>query len=71
MNKFNELSLVYIDKIKIIQRKGCSSDIEIKLRQLMSSANSLSDSREILDLVRVAREIDKANQATASACRLY
>ena len=71
MSKFNELSLIYIDKIKIIQRQGCSSDIEIKLRQLMASAKSLSSSREIIDLARTAKEIDKANQATASACRLY
>jgi len=71
MSKFNELSLVYIDKIKIIQRKGCSSDIEIKLRGLMESAKSLSSSRDIIDLARVAKEIDKTNQATASACRLY
>ena len=71
MSKFNELGLIYIDKIKIIQRSGCSSDIEIKLRGLMESAKSLSGSRDIINLAGIAREIDKANQATASACRLY
>jgi len=71
MNKLNELGLVYIDKIKIIQRKGCGSDIEIELRALMDSAKALSSSREIIGLARFAKDIDKINQATASACKLY
>ena len=50
MKKFNELSLVYIDKIKIIQRKGCSSDIEISLINLMSSyqKDSAQDLKQII-----------------------
>lgn len=70
MNKFNELGLIYIDKIKIIQRNGCSSDIEVELRTLMSSAKNLSSSREIIGLARYAKDIGKINQA-AGACKLY
>jgi hypothetical protein len=70
MNKFNELGLIYIDKIKIIQRKGCDSEIENELRTLMNSAASLSSSREIIGLARFAKEIDKINQV-AGACKLY
>jgi len=71
MNKFNELGLIYIDKIKIVQREGCSSDIEVKLTTLMDSAKALSSSREIITLARFAKDIDKINQATTSACKLY
>jgi len=71
MSKFNELSLIYIDKIKIIQRKGCRGDIEVGLRNLMNKANSLEGSKGIKDLAIIAEDIDKANQATTSACRVY
>jgi len=70
MNKFNELSLIYIDKIRIIQRAGCGSDIEVELRALMSSATALSSSKEIIGLVKYAKDIDKINQA-AGVCKLY
>ncbi|MFA7707543.1 MAG: hypothetical protein WCX73_01205 [Candidatus Pacearchaeota archaeon] len=71
MNKFNELSLIYIDKIKIIERKGCGSDIEPSLRILMNSAQNLSSSKEIIGLANYAKNINTINKATASACRLY
>ena len=71
MSKFNELGLIYIDKIKIIQRKDCSSDIEIPLINLINQAKSLSGSREILDLVSISKEIDITNKIATSACRLY
>jgi len=71
MNKFNELGLIYIDKIAIIQRKGCSSNLETELRALMDSAKTLSSSKEIIRLTNFAKDIDKINQATESACRLY
>ena len=70
MNKFNELGLIYIDKIKIIQREGCGSDIEVELRALMNSAEALSSSREIIGLARYAKDINKINQA-AGVCKLY
>lgn len=70
MNKFNELGSIYLDKIKIIQRNGCDSNIEVELRTLMDSAKSLSSSREIIGLTRFAKDIDKMNQV-AGACKLY
>jgi hypothetical protein len=70
MNKFYELSLIYIDKIKIIERKGCGFDIEPTLRGLMDSSKALDESRDILALVNFAKRVDKLNQA-AGACRLY
>lgn len=70
MNKFYELSLIYIDKIKIIQRKDCGFDIERALRSLMDYSKDLDESRDIIGLVSYSKRFDQLNQA-AGACRLY
>lgn len=70
MNKFNELSLVYIDKIKIIENKGCSSNIEAKLRIMMDSAKALKSSGDIISLDDQADVINSIN-LDAGECGLW
>jgi hypothetical protein len=69
-NRFNELSLVYIDKIKIIENKGCSSNIEGNLRNLMVSAKALKSSKDLAGLKQQADVIDAMN-LNAGNCRLW
>ncbi len=69
-NKFNELSLVYIDKIKIIENKGCSSNTEAKLRIMMDSAKALKSSENIISLANQADVINSIN-LNAGECGLW
>jgi len=67
-SKFDELSLIYIDKIKIIERKGCSSNIGAKLGAMQGDINS---SRDLIGLVDEINSIDVMNEGVKSGCRLY
>jgi len=69
-NKFNELSLVYIDKIKIIENKGCSSNIEGNLRNMMDSAKELKSSKDLAGLDYQSDIINSIN-LDAGACGLW
>jgi len=71
MNKFNELSLIYLDKIKIIENQGCSSNIQGNLRTMMDSAKALKSSKDLVVLEAQAEVVDAVNQATSSGCKLY
>lgn len=71
MSKFNELGKVYINKIKIIEMKECSSNIEGKLSSTMSSAKQIDSSEEIKNLYSDIKEIETINGATTEGCRLF
>lgn len=71
MNKLNELSLIYINKIDIIEKKGCSSSISNKLIALTNSAKSIKSSQKIPELFEQAKEINLINQGTSEGCKLY
>ncbi len=72
MNKFNELSLVYLDKIKIIQSKGCDSNIEANLMLMMDSAKSLKSSKDLIELSYQAEIVESINSnAGANNCGLW
>ena len=71
MSKFNELSLIYINKIDIIERKGCSSSIGSKLSVIRGSAGRLQSSDELLALFEQIDEIGLINQGTSEGCKLY
>jgi hypothetical protein len=71
MNKFNELGKVYLDKIKIIESKGCSSNVELKLNTAMEMANNLQSSQGLINLYSQIKDIQNMNGATTLACRLY
>jgi len=67
-NKFNQLSEVYLKKIEIIKRKGCSSNIGPKLESMIYP---LVASTELLLLQSQAEEINIINDGEESDCRLY
>lgn len=71
MNKLNELSDIYFDKITIIERKECKSNTGPKLTALKAGASSLKDSRDIIALYTLSEEIDSINEGVRSGCRLY
>jgi hypothetical protein len=71
MNKFSELASVYIRKIDIIERKGCSSNIKGQLIRMQNKSLSLENSRGLLQLWEESQQMEIANQAVKSNCRLY
>ena len=66
--KFNQLLEIYLKKIEIIKRKGCSSNIGPKLESMTSPLDSSS---ELLLLRSQAEEINIINDGEESDCRLY
>lgn len=71
MNKLNELGLVYNDKIKIIERKGCMPRIKNKLLDLMNNAKALGYSSDLIKLGEYSEEIDSINEMADPGCKLF
>jgi hypothetical protein len=69
MNRFEELSRVYVDKIKIVELKGCSSTLGNDLTSLATLSNALNDSQDLFLISEMAKTFDAKNMA--SICRLY
>ena len=69
MKRFEELSLVYIDKIKIIESKGCSSAIEPDLKGMVELTRVLDNSEDLFMISRNAEKIDAKNRG--AVCKLY
>ena len=67
-SKFDQLSLIYLDKIEIIDRKGCQSNVGPKLASLLGQ---LKDSRDLLIWYNEAQDIDSINNLARSGCVLY
>ncbi len=67
-SKFDELTKVYLDKIKIIEREGCQSNLGQKLNSVLGPLN---DSRELIGLYNNVQEIDSINKLEKSGCQLY
>jgi hypothetical protein len=71
MNKFNELGWVYLEKIKIMEMKGCSSNIQLVLNQAMKIAKAMPNSQGLQELDDQILSIDKINEAASEGCRLF
>lgn len=69
--KMNELSKVYMDKAKIIERSNCDAKIVDKIANVMIGAKNITNSKNILTLGTLADEINSINIAGNSGCRLY
>ena len=67
-SKFDELTKVYLDKIKVIEREGCQSNLGQKLNSVLGPLN---DSRELIGLYNNVQEIDSINKLEKSGCQLY
>lgn len=66
--KFDELAKIYLDKIEIIERKDCKSNIGSKLSSLLGK---IEDSRGLIGLNAAAEDIDSINRQAKSGCQLY
>ncbi len=64
--RFDELASIYIEKIKIVERVGCQSNIAGKLKEVLGDINN---SRELIGLYNNIQEIDSINQI--SNCKIY
>ena len=67
-SKFNELSLVYSDKMKVIQRYGCGTSIGIDLDLIRTQ--KISSSKEFVSLETNIERLDASNSA-AKGCKLW
>jgi len=66
--KFDELARIYLDKIQIIERQDCKSNVGSKLNFLLGD---LEDSRGLIGLYQEAQDIDSINRLASSGCQLY
>ena len=67
-NKFDELGSVYVGKLGILEKNGCSTNIADKLNSIKGNINS---SRELITLEPTLNEIDQINSASQSGCQVY
>jgi len=70
MNKFNELSEVYIGKINITTSQGCSSTIALPLTNMMQASQDVNSSANLINLYKNSQVIDATNQGSGG-CKLY
>ncbi|VVB78475.1 Uncharacterised protein [uncultured archaeon] len=71
MSKLNELGKIYLDKIKIMERKDCEPRLGDKLNTMIGVAKNLTSSRELIRLGNNAEEIDQINEAGKPGCKVY
>jgi hypothetical protein len=65
-SKFNELSLVYSDKIEVIQQYGCGTEIQVHLDAIRNQG--INSSRDFISLD--LKKLSSANLA-AKGCKLW
>jgi hypothetical protein len=66
--KFDNLAQLYLDKIQIIERKGCESNIAAKLGVLLGG---IQDSRGLIGLYAASQDINSINRQARTGCQLY
>ena len=72
MKKLNQLAYIYIDKIKIIERKNCKSNVENKLYQISAITGNFTFSEPAFkNIIKIADEIDAINNDADPGCKLY
>jgi hypothetical protein len=66
--KFDELAKIYLEKIGIIERKDCISNLGGKLSVMLGG---IEDSRALIGLFGLAEDVDSVNRQAKSGCQLY
>jgi hypothetical protein len=66
--RFNELALVYADKVNIIQQYGCGTGLQVNLESIRNQ--EIGSSQEFILLENVLEDLDSANSA-AKGCKLW
>ncbi len=67
-NKFNELSLIYDDKVDLVQKNNCGTGIKLKLDILRNQ--NIESSEEFVNLFDSVKELESAN-ARRAGCELW
>ena len=68
-SRFKELALIYRDKIKIIETRGCESDIDIKLD--LAREFEINSSENLIILMENVKEIDEINKRQQDGCEVW
>jgi len=71
MVKFSKLAEVYTDKIKIIERKNCRSNVQTKLFMMIGKAGNMSSSKDLRGISAISDEINSINNDADTGCKLY
>jgi len=66
--KFDYLAQIYLDKIQIIERKDCNSNIGARLSTMLGG---VEDSRALHGLFMTAQDVDSINRQAKSGCQVY
>lgn len=69
VGRFRELALMYEEKIKQIEEKGCDSNIDIKLDLIRSYYSK--DSRDLIELIEMADGVDELNKIQPDGCKVW
>jgi hypothetical protein len=69
IRRFEELNSVYTDKIRLMEIKGCSSNIGADLMSMSTMTSSLNSSESLFVISETAKIVDAKNMA--AICRVY
>ncbi len=71
MKRASELSYVYIDKINVVEAKGCGSAMSADFIAIANAANAIATSSvyQLDDLYEMAKESNKKNEL--AICKIY
>ena len=69
MLRLSNLALIYNDKIEVVRRKGCDSNLEASLISLGSQAANLDSSQDLFSIQTKANEIEIVN--SVASCNLF
>jgi len=69
--KINELANIYDEKIGVIGRAGCSSDISSYLKTIASQAGNLTSSSSLMNIFDEVKAMDDKNCKVDLDCRVY
>jgi len=69
VNRFNELALIYREKISRLENKGCSSDIDVDLN--LARTININSSEDLYILSDAVKDINKLNSGQEGGCRVW
>ena len=69
-NKINQLSLLYLEKIKIMKTRDCFSNVESDLLSINEASKSIKSSAEIVNLYSSGKIMDET-ACKEKICAVY
>ena len=68
-NKFDELALIYKEKISRVEDKGCSSDIDVSLD--LARSVEINSSKDLILLSEILKNINELNAGQEDGCEIW